>query len=52
MNRRLAAAMLMYLAIGAAASYRLNGRPRIAVCLVLGLFVFRTLLSVLKQRVG
>jgi hypothetical protein len=50
MNRRFAAAMLIYALLAVAASFRLDGRPRIVVWLVLGLFVVRTFLAVLKQR--
>jgi hypothetical protein len=50
MNRRFAVAMVMYGALAIGASFQLDGRPRIAVWLVLGLFVTRTLLAVLKQR--
>jgi len=51
MNRRFAVAMLAYAALAGVASYRLDGRPRLVVLLVLGLFVVRTVLLVLKQRV-
>ena len=50
MNRRLVVAMLAYAALATAAFYRLDGRPRLVVWLVLGLFVVRTVLAVLKQR--
>jgi hypothetical protein len=42
--------MLAYAALATAASIRLEGRPRLVVLLVLGFFVVRTLLVVLKQR--
>jgi hypothetical protein len=48
--RRFVFAMLSYAALGAAASYRLSGRPRLVVWLVLALFAFRTVLALLKQR--
>ena len=51
MNRRLVAAMLAYAILAALASYRLDGRPRLVVWLVLGLFVVRTVVAVLKQRI-
>ncbi|HEY1755167.1 MAG TPA: hypothetical protein VGG72_07195 [Bryobacteraceae bacterium] len=50
MNRRFVAAMLMYAVLAVAATFRLDGRPRIVVWLVLGLFVVRTYLALLKQR--
>jgi hypothetical protein len=43
--------MLAYIALAVAASYRLDGRPRLVVLVVLGLFAVRTLLVVLKQRI-
>jgi len=49
MNQRFIIAMLFYAGLAIAASLRLDGRPRIVVLLVLGLFAFRTLLVVLKQ---
>jgi hypothetical protein len=48
--RRFVLAMLAYVALGAVASYRLSGRPRLVVWLVLALFAFRTVLALLKQR--
>jgi hypothetical protein len=51
MNRRFVVAMLAYAVLAAVASYRLDGRPRLVVWLILGLFVVRTVLLVLKQRV-
>jgi hypothetical protein len=51
MNRRLAVAILMYAALATAASFRLDGRPRLVVWLVLGLFAVRTVLAVLKHRI-
>ncbi len=36
MNRRLIVAMLAYAALGIAAYFRLDGRPRLVVWLVLG----------------
>jgi hypothetical protein len=51
MNRRLVVAMLMYAALATAASFRLDGKPRLVVWLVLGLFAVRTVLLVLKQRI-
>jgi hypothetical protein len=42
--------MLMYAVLAVAATFRLDGRPRIVVWLVLGLFVVRTYLALLKQR--
>jgi hypothetical protein len=50
MNLRLVVALLAYAALAAAAAFRLDGRPRLVVWLVLGFFVVRTLLVVLKQR--
>jgi|SRR5580658_4969317 hypothetical protein len=50
LNPRFVFAMVVYAAIGTAASFRLDGRPRVVVWLVLGLFVVRTVLVVLKQR--
>lgn len=49
-NRRLLMAMLAYVVLAAAAGFRLSGRPRLVVWLCLGLFAFRTVLLVLKQR--
>jgi hypothetical protein len=51
MNRRFVIAMLVYAVLATAASFRLEGRPRLVVWLVLGLFAVRTLLVVLKQRI-
>jgi hypothetical protein len=51
MNRRFVVAMLAYAVLGAVATYRLDGKPRLVVWLILGLFVVRTVLVVLKQRV-
>jgi hypothetical protein len=48
--RRFAIALLAYAALGIAASYRLSGKPRLVVWLVLALFAFRTWLALLKQR--
>ena len=44
--------ILLFAALIVAASLRLDGRPRIAALLVLGLFAVKTLLAVLKQSVG
>ena len=52
MNRRFIVAMFLYAVLAVAASFRLDGRPRLVVWLVLGLFAVRTLLAVLKQRTG
>jgi len=43
--------MSVYAALAVLAAYRLDGRPRLVVWLVLGLFAVRTLLAVLKQRI-
>ncbi len=43
--------MLAYAAIAIAGTVRLDGRPRLVVWLVLGLYAVRTVLAVLKQRV-
>jgi hypothetical protein len=43
--------MLAYAALAAVASFRLDGKPRLVVWLVLGLFAVRTVLVVLKQRI-
>jgi hypothetical protein len=51
MNLRLVVAMSAYAALAIAATFRLDGRPRLVVWLVLGLFAFRTLIAVLKQSV-
>jgi hypothetical protein len=51
MNRRFVVAMSAYAALAAAAFFRLDGKPRIVVLLVLGLFAVRTWLVVLKLRV-
>jgi len=48
--RRFVFAMLVYAALGAVASYRLSGKPRVVVWLVLALFAFRTVLHLMKQR--
>lgn len=50
MNLRLVVAMSAYAALAIAATFRLDGRPRLVVWLVLGLFALRTVLVVLKQR--
>ena len=49
MSSRFLIAMLVYAALATAATLRLDGRPRLVVWLVLGLFAFRTVLVVLKQ---
>ncbi len=49
-NRRLVTAMLVYAGLAILAAFRLGGRPRLVVWLFLGLFAFKTLLSVLKQK--
>jgi hypothetical protein len=51
MNLRFIVAMLVYAALAAAASVRLDGRPRLVVWLILGLYAVRTVLAVLKQRI-
>jgi hypothetical protein len=51
MNRRLVVAMLVYAALAAVASFRLDGKLRLVVWLVLGLFAVRTVLVVLKDRI-
>jgi|HubBroStandDraft_6_1064221.scaffolds.fasta_scaffold7676283_2 hypothetical protein len=50
-NRRFVVAMLVYAALAVLSSFRLEGRPRIAVWIVLGFFAVKTLLAVLKQSV-
>lgn len=52
MNRKLIVAVLLLAALAGAASLRLDGRPRIAALLVLGLFAVKTLLAVLKESAG
>lgn len=49
MNRKFIVAMLLFAALAVAVFLRLDGRPRIAAWLVLGLFAVKTLLAVLKQ---
>jgi len=49
LNQRFILAMLAYAILAVAASLRLEGRPRIAVWLILGLFAAKTLMAVLKQ---
>lgn len=51
MNLRFVVAMLAYAAIAVAAAVRLDGRPRLVVWMILGLYAVRTLLAVLKQRI-
>lgn len=51
MSSRFLIAMLVYAGLATAAALRLDGRPRLVVWLVLGLFAFRTVLVVLKQSI-
>jgi hypothetical protein len=52
MNRRLTVALLVYASLATVAFFRLDGRPRLVVWLVLGLFAVKTLIVVRKQRLG
>ena len=51
LNRRFLIAMFSYAALATLAAFRLSGRPRLVVWLVLGLFALRTILAVLKEAV-
>jgi hypothetical protein len=50
MNQRFIVAMLVYAALAAVASFRLDGRPRLVVLLFLGLFAVKTVLALLRER--
>lgn len=49
-TRRIVIALTLYAALAVLAGVRLTGRPRLVVWLLLGLFVFKTLLLVHREK--